>query len=123
MAPASMVRGSTSAVASGWRPRCLEIDSPGRRPLPSHWMDASIRVAGLKALAGRAGGVEPASGAGLGDLASAAPPYLDSDSPGRTNGAGAWPPRAGGAASLPSGEAGAVAPFRVGASPGVKVAE
>src|ERR1035441_3710457 len=121
MAPASMVRGSDSVADSGWRSRCLEVDSPGRRPLPSHWMGASIRGAGLKAPAERAGGAELAARADLGNSSSAAPPYLESDSPGRTKGAGAWPARAGGAASLPSGEAGAVAPFKVGASAGIPV--
>jgi len=60
----------------------MESDSPGSAPLPSHSIGDSISVVGLKLLAGRAGAT------GLGASEAVAPPYFDSDSPGRTNGAG-----------------------------------
>ena len=76
-----------SASGSGWRERCRESDSPGKRPLPSHSMGASISVEGLNVETGRAGA--DCCGAGVSVSAAGAPPYFESDSPGSTKAAGA----------------------------------
>src|ERR1700678_3190397 len=86
---------STSASGSAGRVRCRESDSPGSRPLPSQARGASMSDAGLEVDEGRAGA--GAKGPDFGDSSSAVPPYLRSDSPGRTKGAGAWPERGEGA--------------------------
>ncbi len=97
---------STSTTGSSWRLRCLEIDSPGSMPLPSHSMGDSTSVEGLKVLAGRTG----VTGAATVRVVSSAgaPPYFESDSPGRTNGGavgtGAASKRGSGTATLASGD-------------------
>ncbi len=97
---ASLVRVSSSTAGGAGSvrpPRCRESDSPGSNPLPSQTSGASISEAGLKLLAGRAGA---ASAAGFGASVSAVPPYLRSDSPGRTKGTGTWDERGAGDLSL-----------------------
>ena len=69
-----------------FRSRCREIDSPGRRPLPSHSRGDSMSVEGLYVGTGRAGA---ACCAGFSSSAVGVPPYFENDSPGSTNGFGA----------------------------------